>query len=311
MSGTKPGETARCGDHRTRTTVLQPRQRGRPNPGTRAKSRDSTETGRGARGTHDGPGPGRADARQGVQLGVGGGVEIDRGRAAGPARPWSGARGQRGGDRGTRRRSGELERHRLKARCGPMAASRPGPTPGTRSSPASPPNGPCASRSATIVLASARPTRGSRASSAAVARSASIRSSGPERPGQCEHAVAMGEAETAAAERARSWTSPGGCAGTGEPASGRPGPTSPGESSRSSARRSAADMAHDSDVRARSGDRQMHARRSRNAAPAAATADPRRYFLSPHQRHRHVAHDLQARGRSPCRSCRPGVCHEG
>ncbi len=66
----------------------------------------------------------------------------------------------------------------LKARKGSSVRSSPGPTPATRSKPASPPNVPCASRSATIVLANRSPTRGSRAISAAGAESTSIRSPG-------------------------------------------------------------------------------------------------------------------------------------
>jgi hypothetical protein len=59
-----------------------------------------------------------------------------------------------------------------------MAANREAPTPGTLSNPSRLPNGPRASRSATMRFASPGPTRGSRAISAAPARSRSIRSPG-------------------------------------------------------------------------------------------------------------------------------------
>ena len=64
-------------------------------------------------------------------------------------------------------------------RWGSHLAMAAGPIPGTRSSPAIPPNAPRLWRSATIRRAVAGPIPGSLASSSALARSTSIRSSGP------------------------------------------------------------------------------------------------------------------------------------
>ena len=79
-----------------------------------------------------------------------------------------------------------------KARWGPMAASIPGPIPGTRSSPSTLPKGPRLSRSATIVLASARPTSGEPGQLTGRRLVGIDPLVGAQRTGQGEHAVPVG-----------------------------------------------------------------------------------------------------------------------
>ena len=108
----------------------------------------------------------------------------------GPARP---ARPERPAGLGLSAGPAAGRRAPEKARCGPRADEEPGPDAGhpvqalavlrMARGPRDPP------RSS---WPAPRPTRGSRASSSAPARSASMRSSGPERAGQCQDAVAMG-----------------------------------------------------------------------------------------------------------------------
>jgi hypothetical protein len=93
-----------------------------------------------------------------------------------------------------------------------IVRSRPGPIPGTRSRPARLPNAPWVSRWATMALASASPTRGRRASSAALAASASTRS--PAVSGRLRRmALSFWAPGEPAGSTERSWTWPGGSPG--------------------------------------------------------------------------------------------------
>ena len=126
-----------------------------------------------------------------------------------------------------------------KARCGPRAARSPGPTPGTRSSPARLAERPWASRSATMSWrARDRPGAAGPARRRWPGRHRSARRG--RGAGQGEDAVAMGGGR--ARRQGGEQLDLARCvARAGRATSGRPGPRAPG-SSRSSARRSAADM---------------------------------------------------------------------
>jgi hypothetical protein len=95
------------------------------------------------------------------------------------------------------------------AAWGSRVRRRPGPTPGTRSSPARLPNGPRAARSAAIRFARAIPTRGSLAISGTLARSRLIRS--PAASGRESAAILSRWAAAEGApsgRRLRIWTAP-------------------------------------------------------------------------------------------------------